>query len=228
MPDLAKKALVLNEFMLKKRRHFLRLPALLGLGVTTNVSAKDLFITPAESEGPFYPVVAQADQDFDLTQVAGRTASAQGEAVFMHGKVLDTDGSPISGATIDLWQANTHGKYRHPFDSSKQALDDNFQGWAIIQSGINGDFRFKTIIPGAYDVGRGWTRPPHLHFKVSRRGFVELTTQMYFPEQELNEQDLLLQQKTKEEQQAMIAKLDSRAPTGEKIYRYDIVLEKVK
>ena len=51
---------------------------------------------------------------------------------------------------------------------------------------------------------------------------------MYFPEQALNDKDLLLQQKTKKEQEAMIAKLDSRAPTGEKIYRYDIVLEKVK
>ena len=51
---------------------------------------------------------------------------------------------------------------------------------------------------------------------------------MYFPEQALNDKDLLLQQKTKKEQEAMIAKLDSRAPAGEKIYRYDIVLGKVK
>ena len=51
---------------------------------------------------------------------------------------------------------------------------------------------------------------------------------MYFLEQALNDKDLLLQQKNQEEQEAMIAKLDSRAPTGEKIYRYDIVLGKVK
>lgn len=213
--------------MLKKRRHFLRLPALLGLGATANASAKNLFITPSEGEGPFYPVVAQADQDFDLTHVAGRIAAAQGEAVFIRGKVLENDGSPIAGATLDLWQANTHGKYRHPFDSSKQPIDENFQGWAIVQSGVDGDFRFKTIIPGAYDVGGGWTRPPHLHFKVSQRGFMELTTQMYFPKEKLNEKDLLLRKKTKKEQQAMIAKLDSRAPSGERVYRYDIVLERV-
>ena len=56
---------------------------------------------------------------------------------------------------------------------------------------------------------------------------MELTTQMYFPKEKLNEKDLLLRKKTKKEQQAMIAKLDGRAPTGEPIYRYDIVLERV-
>ena len=119
------------------------------------------------------------------------------------------------------------------FMQKKQAtpleiLGENFQNWIIVQSEIDGDFRFKTIIPGAYDDGGAWARPPHLHFKISKRRFNELTTQMYFPEQALNDKDLLLQQKTKKEQEAMIAKLDSRAPTGEKIYRYDIVLEKVK
>lgn len=221
-----------------KRRSFLRLPALLGLVAASKVYAntkesrtKETIArsvpTPSEGEGPFYPLVAQADQDFDLTQIAGKSGTAQGEAVFVQGRVLGVDGEPLSGVTIDLWQANAVGRYRHPFDKSDKPLDENFQGWAIIQSGKGGGFRFRTIVPGAYDVGQGWTRPPHLHFKVSKRGFIELTTQMYFSGQTLNDKDLLLKQKSSKEQQAMIASPMGVSETGEKIYQYDIVLAKV-
>ena len=57
------------------------------------------------------------------------------------------------------------------FMQKKQAIPlgipgENFQNWIIVQSEIDGDFRFKTIIPRAYDVGGAWTRPSHLHFRL--------------------------------------------------------------
>lgn len=178
--------------------------------------------TPDEIEGPFYPLTPQADQDFDLTRVQGKNGRALGEAVVIAGRILDVDGQPITGATVDIWQANAAGRYRHPHETSTAPLDPNFQGWAIVQSGQDGGFKFKTIIPGAYPVSKDWTRPPHIHFKVSKTGFHEVTTQMYFPGQALNDTDRLLQSKTPAEQGMMVAQKDEGGTL-----RYDVVLAKV-
>lgn len=69
----------------------------------------------------------------------------------------------------------------------------------------------------------GWTRPPHIHFKVTKRGYVELVTQMYFPGHELNEIDLLLQRKSVEEQTLMVAEKVCDDPEK---YNYRIIIEK--
>ena len=180
--------------------------------------------TPSEVEGPFYPVIAQKDKDFDLTRINGHNALAKGDHIFIHGSVMDAEGNPLEDAIVDLWQANAFGRYAHPRDPNPAQLDANFQGWAIVPSGENGEFRFKTVFPGAYPASRGWVRPPHIHFKVSKNGYRELTTQMYFPGQPLNQLDRLLQAKTQEEQKQMIAKSDSDQPDT---YFYKIVIEKI-
>ena len=81
------------------------------------------------------------------------------------------------------------------------------------------NFKFKTILPGVYPAGKNWYRPPHIHFKISKPGYIELITQMYFPGHKLNKKDLLLKQKTRAEQQKMIA---SRKGSD---FRYDIILK---
>ncbi|PHS11968.1 MAG: protocatechuate 3,4-dioxygenase [Blastopirellula sp.] len=179
--------------------------------------------TPKETAGPFYPVMVQKDKDFDLTIIEGHKKSAKGQAIMIQGQVLDTNGKPIEDATVDLWQANAAGKYRHPHDPNPVPIDENFQGWAIVPSGKEGKFQFKTIIPGAYPASKTWMRPPHIHFKVSKRGFVEIVTQMYFPGHKLNEPDRLLNRKTAAEQKMMIAK---KTPGDIDVYAYNIVLEK--
>ena len=179
--------------------------------------------TPKEIEGPFYPLQAQKDKDFDLTIIKGHNKRAEGKVVTIEGQILDTHGNPIENSTVDLWQANSFGKYRHPHDSSKAALDPNFQGWAIVQSGKNGFFRFKTIIPGTYPVSNDWTRPPHIHFKVSKKGYIEVITQMYFPNNKLNKVDLLLNRKKPQERVLMIATNVKNKPNT---LNYNIILDK--
>jgi len=190
------------------------------LGVFANsIHANDA--TPPETEGPFYPVTPQKDTNFDLTKVKGKQGVAKGQIVQIRGKVLNTKGEPVENAIVDIWQANAAGKYRHPFDSNPAALDENFQGWAIVQSGKDGGFDFKTVIPGEYPASRSWIRPPHIHFKTAKRGYVELVTQMYFPNQQLNKTDLLLQRKSQHDQELMIAK---KISTKSEIYEFNIVL----
>jgi protocatechuate 3,4-dioxygenase beta subunit len=179
--------------------------------------------TPEEIKGPFYPVWAQKDKDFDLTRIEGNQGVAKGKIIIILGQVLDTDGKPVEDATVDLWQPNAAGRYRHPHDSNTAPLDPNFQGWAIVQSGKDGKFRFKTVYPGSYPASDTWKRPPHIHYKVSKKGYIELITQMYFPVHELNSPDLLLKRKSKNERILMIA---SKVQDNPATFEYNIVLKK--
>jgi protocatechuate 3,4-dioxygenase, beta subunit len=180
--------------------------------------------TPSETEGPYYPVMAQKDLDFDLTRIEGGEGVAQGKHISIVGRVLDTAGNAIEDATVDLWQANTAGRYRHPEESDKNPLDPNFQGWAIVPSGKHGAFRFKTVYPGAYGAGWGWRRPPHIHFKISKPGYKALTTQLYFPGEALNEKDYLYRRQSEAERKLMTATVSAEDPAA---YSWDIVLQKI-
>ncbi|MDX1683239.1 MAG: protocatechuate 3,4-dioxygenase [Phycisphaeraceae bacterium] len=202
------------------RRRFLKSAAwaTLAAGTVTSARAGDYQVdhppTPTEIKGPFYPVHAQKDKDFDLTRIKGRDERAKGEAVIIEGRVLDTEGEPVEDAQVEIWQANAAGRYRHPHDANPAPIDPHFQGWAIVPSGEKGGFRFRTIVPGPYPVSEKWERPPHIHYKVSKRGYVELVTQMYFPDEPLNEKDRLLQRKSDAEQSLMIARrTDAEEPT---------------
>lgn len=178
--------------------------------------------TPPETKGPFYPVKAQKDTDFDLTRIEGHTQAASGRVIEIVGQVLNTEGAPIEDAVVELWQANAAGRYSHPRDTNPAPLDPNFQGWAIVPSGRDGGFRFKTVFPGAYPASPDWTRPPHIHFKIKKNGFVELATQMYFPGEVLNESDLLLRKKSAEGKKLMIS---TRMDAEHETYHYNIILK---
>jgi protocatechuate 3,4-dioxygenase beta subunit len=187
------------------------------------VAKKQQDVTPTEIEGPFYPLIAQQDTDFDLTKINGQNGTAHGKVIYIKGRVLDTAGNPVVDALVDLWQANAVGRYRHSSDQSKAALDPNFQGWAIVPSGINGEFGFTTIFPGEYPAGNGWIRPPHIHFKITKKNFRSLTTQLYFENHELNSSDLLFNRKSEKQQNLMVAKKSSMNVHE---YLYDIVIQR--
>jgi protocatechuate 3,4-dioxygenase, beta subunit len=195
-----------------------------ALGGASLASAGQLARTPSQTAGPFYPVVAQKDRDFDLTRIEGRDGIAKGEIIEIEGSVFDTAGEPVEDATVDVWQANAAGRYSHPHDSNPAPLDPDFQGWAIVPSGKKGGFKLRTVKPGAYPATEKWTRPPHIHFKVTKKGYHELTTQMYFPGEPLNETDGILRRHEPGEREGLVAKKISDDPPT---FGFRLVLEKV-
>jgi len=163
-----------------------------GGALASNIAAM-CDATPRQPVGPFYPVSDQADKNKDLTMVDGGTALASGTFLYLSGTVTDQNCQPVPRVVVEIWQACETGRYNHPGDEDNPgALDPNFQYWGIALTDSDGRYDFKTIIPGHYDAAPGWTRPPHIHFKLHKRGIRELITQMYFAGNPYNENDHIL------------------------------------
>ena len=196
-------------------------------GVLRSASAQSLRRTPGEIVGPFYPVLKPLDQDADLTMIAGKAGRAQGQVIHLTGRVLNVKGEPVQGARVEIWQANSHGRYTHSSDTNPAPLDPNFDGFSVQFTDAEGRYRFKTIKPGAYPANPTWMRPPHIHFEVTGKTN-RLTTQMYFPGEPLNEKDILLQglRSNKEGAIAKIHQPTDGFDPDSLIAAWDIVLDK--
>ncbi len=185
--------------------------------------------TVPQTAGPYYPTRDHADEDPDLTRVKGRAGRAAGEIIVVQGRVLDEACKPIAGALVEIWQANTHGRYDHEKDANNpRPLDPNFQSWAEMPTDAEGRFGFTTIKPGAYPADdSGWVRPPHIHFRVSRRGYHELVTQMYFAGEALNDRDLIRKELPAQDQSRVTVAFEPAPPPaepGSRLGVFDITL----
>ena len=137
--------------------------------------------TPAQTEGPFYPVTLPDDTDFDLL-AQGKLRYTRGIATWLAGAVTDTSGRPLRGAVVEIWQCDQQGHYHHPGDGGN--ADPAFQGFGRVVAGSDGSYRFRTIRPAAYSG-----RTPHIHVKVRLAQRELLTTQLYVEGDPGNERD---------------------------------------
>lgn len=171
------------------RRRLLRA----GVGASTLlaapglVRAQTLVPTPAQTEGPFYPVVLPLETDNDLVQVQGASSSAAGIVTQISGRVRDITGQPIAGARVEIWQCDAQGLYDHPGQNDLARRDRGFQGFGRTTTMADGGYRFRTIRPVAYSG-----RTPHIHFRVVAADGRRLTTQMYVAGEPGNERDGVL------------------------------------
>jgi protocatechuate 3,4-dioxygenase beta subunit len=214
------------------RRHVLRMAVAGGSlaisGGVRDVLAQALKRTPRQDLGPFYPVLKPLDQDTDLTTIAGKVGRAEGQIIHVMGRVLNLQGQPVQGARVEIWQANTHGRYNHPSDTNPAPLDPHFEGFAVLTTDAEGRYRIKTIKPGAYptaDPDR--MRPPHIHFEITGQTN-RVVTQMYFAGEPWNDKDPILQS-AGANKEGLIVTL--RPPTqefepGSLVAVWDIVLDK--
>ncbi len=133
------------------------------------------YYTPAQTEGPFYPVRKPEDRDSDLFVVDGAAGRPGGDILEFGGRLYDSTGMPVKGAVIEIWQTDVNGVYMHPGDSGSSRRDVNFQSYGESVTGDDGFYHFRTVMPGGYEP-----RPLHIHVKVRRAGKELLTTQFYF------------------------------------------------
>ena len=150
--------------------------------------AQRLKESPNTVVGPFYPLIKPLDQDADLTLIAGGSGKAEGKVIHLVGRVLNRNGEPVRGARVEIWQADSHGRYAHPSDRGTPTRDPKFQGFGVQTTDGDGQFRFKTIKPAPYSSAEGALRAPHIHFDVSGK-MDRKVTQMFFEGEPLNDQD---------------------------------------
>lgn len=139
--------------------------------------------TPAQTEGPFYPVQLPADADADLLRNGTRNYG-RGQPAWVEGVVTDLGGEPLRGAQVEIWQCDHGGHYHHPGDGGR--ADPDFQGFGRVTVDGEGRYRFRTIRPVPYSG-----RTPHIHVKVRLGRNELLTTQLYVEGDPHNERDFL-------------------------------------
>ena len=144
---------------------------------------------------------------------------AIGKKIKVYGKVLDNKCKPITNAVLDVWQANSFGKYNHQADLSGSRKDNDFYGYIRLISNKKGDYSFSTILPGSYKISKDLTRTPHIHFKVTDKQ-KQLTTQMYFKGNKMNNKDFLFINTNNNS--ALEAVTDQRF--SELTYKFDIII----
>lgn len=136
--------------------------------------------------GPFH--VADAPE---MPMGANICLDGKGEDMLVTGRILDTDGMPVAGARIDVWQANDEGFY----DVQQKGIQPDFNLRGVFVTGEDGRYWFRAAKPKYYPIpddgpvgqllraiGRHPYRPAHLHYIVSAEGFTTLVTHIFDPD----------------------------------------------
>ncbi len=146
-----------------------------------------LVLTPAQTEGPFYPKPLPLDTDNNLIVINDTLTPAVGRITYLTGRVLTANGTPVRNAEVEIWQCDNNGAYIHPGTGNKDKRDANFQGFGRFSTNAAGEYYFRTIMPVPYPG-----RTPHIHYKIKKAGQAPLTTQCYIKGHPQNANDGVL------------------------------------
>jgi protocatechuate 3,4-dioxygenase, alpha subunit len=147
-----------------------------------------LHATTSQTVGPFFEIgFSWLYRD----NLAGPVVS--GERLEISGRILDGDGKPVPDGIVEIWQANSYGKYAHPDDPQEKPVERGFTGYGRVPTDEEGRFRFATIKPGRVPGPDGKPQAPHVAVSVFTRGLLRrLTTRIYFPDEPGNTEDFAL------------------------------------
>lgn len=185
--------------------------------------------TLSERTGPVFGKDSLAPLDHDLTRNAAKNGEPLGERIIVSGRVLDENLEPVPGTLVEIWQANSAGRYIHRVDQHEAPLDPNFFGAGRTVTDAQGRYHFRTVKPGAYPWGNhhnAW-RPNHIHFSVLGPCIAaRLVTQMYFPGDPLLDLDPIFLGVPAAAQERLIAdfSIELTKPGFALAYNFDIVL----
>ncbi len=175
-------------------------------------------------EGPYYvPGAPELGSDAVLPTRDGE----QGTPLLFQGRVTGVDGSPLPGAVVEIWHADADGFYSQ---FAPGIPEWNLRG--TVTADDEGRFRIRTLKPAPYQIptdgacgklisAAGWHpwRPAHLHLKVGAHGHEQVTTQLYFPGDAHNDDDVASAVKPE-------LVLDPRDVDGGQEVTYDFVLDR--
>jgi len=134
-----------------------------------------------------------------------------GERVTIKGRIVDGQGNPMNDGVVEIWQADSEGRYAHP-ESSGRGTTSSFKGFGRTPTDRDGGFRFSTIKPGRVPGPGGALQAPHISVLIFSRGLLKhLSTRMYFPEDAANAEDPILRLVPPDRRSTLIARRDGGA-----------------
>ncbi|TGS17823.1 6-chlorohydroxyquinol-1,2-dioxygenase [Mesorhizobium sp. M2E.F.Ca.ET.209.01.1.1] len=170
------------------RQEFILLSDVLGVSMLVDAinNRKPSGASESTVLGPFH--IADAPE---LPMGANICLDSKGEDMVIHGRILDTEGRPVAGAVLDVWQANDEGFY----DVQQKGIQPDFNLRGVFRTGADGRYWFRAVKPRYYPIpddgtvgkllhalGRHPYRPAHLHFILKADGFETLTTHIFDPD----------------------------------------------
>jgi protocatechuate 3,4-dioxygenase beta subunit len=136
--------------------------------------------------------------------------------------VTDSNERVIDGASVEIWQCDALGHYRHPStEPTTDPVDEAFQGYGSTRSEASGRYRFRTIKPVPYPG-----RTPHIHVKLRHPSFGEVTSQLFVAGEARNARDGLWRHLAADDRDALEMRLQAAdADSGLRwLVRHDLVV----
>lgn len=175
--------------------------------------------TPSQTAGPFFHYMLTPEQSgYDYRSLAGPQLAddaVPGTRMRLAGIVRDGAGEPVPDAMIEVWQADSEGRYAHPAD--RRSSNAAFRGFGRTATGAKGEYAIDTVKPGAIGDGQA----PHMTLIVFARGLQNhLYTRAYFEDEAAaNAQDPVLARVPADRRETLIARKEAGG------YRLDIHLQ---
>jgi protocatechuate 3,4-dioxygenase alpha subunit len=197
--------------------------------------------TPSQTVGPFFhyglpwkggaDLVGASDMgarpelfppDHYMLHTAAPHDRPTGDIIEIAGQVRDGNGDPLSDAMIEIWQANSAGRYCSVDDPREEiAIDPQFVGFGRSSTDEQGGYRFRTIMPGRVPGPGNSLQAPHIALSVFARGLLKrLVTRLYFDGAPGNEDDPVLALVPQDRRPTLIAR---KSETG--VWWLDIVIQ---
>jgi protocatechuate 3,4-dioxygenase, alpha subunit len=181
--------------------------------------------TPSQTVGPFFAYGLTPEQyGYPFRALVGAVLvddETPGERIRITGRVLDGEGHPVPDAMIEIWQADSAGRYAHPAD--QRGSNVGFKGFGRCGTGTAPEhrFTFATIKPGSIGDGHA----PHVNGIVFMRGMLShVFTRIYFDDEaEANARDPVLASVEEARRQTLIAAREATASGT--VYRFDLHMQ---
>jgi hydroxyquinol 1,2-dioxygenase len=218
-----------------KRQEYILLSDVLGVEMLVDAINNRLSTgaTPTTIEGPFHVPSAP-----DRANGANMAESAPGIPCFLVGTVRGTDGEPVQGAALDIWQTDGDGLY----EGQRAEVSGPWMR-GLYRTGVDGSFVVRTVLPIGYTIpmdgpvgelvgkaGISHMRPAHVHFDLSAPGYKHIVTHLFQQGDESIDTDAVFAVKA-----PLIVQFEKqppgKAPTGETVdtayyvMTYDFVLQ---
>jgi protocatechuate 3,4-dioxygenase alpha subunit len=189
--------------------------------------------TPSQTAGPYVHIgLIPRQAGFEIfTNNLGTSllaAHTKGTPIRIEGRIFDGTGTTLRDALIEIWQADSFGRFNHPADQQQGPRDDDFRGWGRTGTDFEtGLWSFETIKPGRIPSRHGPDpMAPHILLWIVARGINNgLMTRLYFEDElDANADDPVLRIiEQPERRKTLIARREQRGSMT--VYVLDIHLQ---